>query len=125
VYRNKNRRSVPYIRRPFLKLDSQSYRLNHLLLRIPTTPRNFIFLILEGSEHYLSYIDDLTLKRGSVTITEHSVTIAFSKEVKMFEPVGYIGIDVNEKNIAVSATDRFEKKFDELGEVVEIREPLS
>src|SRR2546426_10161965 len=36
VYRNKDRKSDPYIERAFLKLDNQSYSLNHLLLRIPT-----------------------------------------------------------------------------------------
>lgn len=40
VYGNKRRKSVPYIRRAFLKLDNQSYNINHLLLRIPTTPRH-------------------------------------------------------------------------------------
>jgi putative transposase len=122
VFRNKNRKSIPYVKRPFLKLDNQSYRLDHLLLRIPNTPRNFIFLTLEGPRHHLSFVDDPTLKRGSVTITDRHVIIAFSKEVKMPDSVGYMGIDVNERNVAVSATDGFEKKFDELGEVVEIRE---
>src|SRR5438309_6469243 len=37
AYRNnKDRKSVPYIERAFLKLDNQSYSLNHLLLRIPS-----------------------------------------------------------------------------------------
>src|SRR5215831_1813596 len=44
VYKNKRRQLVPRIRTAFIKLDNQSYQLNHLLLRIPTTPRNFIFL---------------------------------------------------------------------------------
>ena len=39
VYRNnRDRRSQPYIGRAFLKLDNQSYSLNHLLLRIPNHP---------------------------------------------------------------------------------------
>src|SRR2546425_12201141 len=48
VYRNKGRKSDPYIERAFLKLDNQSYSLNHLLLRIPTTPRHFVYLTLQG-----------------------------------------------------------------------------
>jgi len=50
AYRNKNRKSIPYVNRAFLKLDNQSYHLSHLLLRIPTRPRNFIFLRLQGSK---------------------------------------------------------------------------
>jgi putative transposase len=122
VYRNKVRKSTPYIKRAFLKLDSQSYRLNHLLLRIPTTPRHFTFLTLQGSDYHLSFIDDPGLRRGSVTITNRTVSIAFSKRVPMVNPLGYIGMDVNEKNVTVSATNGYEHKFTELGEVVEIKE---
>ena len=39
AYRNKDRKSDPYIKRAFLKLDKQSYSLNHLLLRIPHHPQ--------------------------------------------------------------------------------------
>jgi putative transposase len=122
VYRNKKRRRVPYIQRAFLKLDNQSYQLNHLLLRIPTTPRNFIFLTLQGSDYHLSFVDDPSLKRGSVTITERSVCISFTKQVPVLGPLGYVGIDLNERNVTVSATDGYEHKFGELGEVVEIKE---
>jgi len=38
VCRNRKRRSDPYVEKAFLKLDNQTYALNHLLLRIPTTP---------------------------------------------------------------------------------------
>jgi putative transposase len=122
VYRNKKRRRIPYINRAFLKLDNQSYQLNHLLLRIPTTPRNFIFLTLQGSDYQLSFVDDPSLKRGSVTITERAVIITFTREVPVLGPIGYVGIDINERNITVSATNGYEHQFTELGEVVEIRE---
>jgi putative transposase len=122
VYRNKRWKSVPYIERPFLKLDNQSYQLNHMLLRIPVAPRHFIFITLRGSEYHLSFLDNANLKRGSVTITATGVSIAFSKEVELINPVGHLGVDINERNVTISATDGFEKRFDELGEVVEIRE---
>lgn len=122
VYRNKNRKRVPYIRRPFIKLDKVSYRLNHLLLRIPLTPRRFVFLTLQGSDYQLSFIDNPKLKRGAITINEQTVCIAFSQESSSFEPVGFIGIDVNEKNVTISATNGYERRFGELGEIVEIKE---
>ena len=122
VYKNPKRKATPYIRRIFLKLDSQSYQLNHLLLRIPTKPRDFIFLALQGSKHHMSYIDDDGLKRGSVTSTPDSVTIAFSKVTEPVKPDGFMGIDLNERNVTASATDGLTRRFDELGEVVEIKE---
>ena len=120
--RNGRRKAVPYFRRAFLKLDNQSYRLDHLLLRIPTTPRNYIFLLLQGSDYHLSLVDDLSLKRGSVTISVDNVIIAFSKIVAPFEPMGLMGMDVNERNATISANNGWNKRFEELGEVVEIKE---
>src|SRR5574340_1489552 len=122
AYKNRNRKADPYIERAFLKLDNQSYQLNHLLLRIPTTPRKFIFLRLEGTEYHISFIDNPAYKMGSVTITDRNVCIAFSKEAEAFQPLGFLGVDVNERNVAVSATDGWYHSFTELGEVVEIKE---
>lgn len=122
AYRNKKRKGIPYIRKAFLKLDNQTYQLNHLLLRIPTSPRHFVFLNLEGSDYHLAFIEDSSLKRGSVTITEQSVSIAFSKEATTLEPLGYMGLDSNERNATVSATNGYERKYVELGEVAEIKE---
>jgi len=119
--RNQKRRKVPVVRRAFLKLDSQSYRLNHLLLRIPSTSRQYVFLTLDGSDHSLLYVENPNLKRGSVTVTPEAVCIAFSKEVTLPDPVGYVGIDVNERNITVSATDGHERRFTELGEIVDLK----
>jgi putative transposase len=122
AYKNKKRKRVPSFTKPFLKLDNQSYQLSHMLLRIPTSPRRFTYLTLEGSDYQFSFVDNPSLKRGSVTLTERSASIAFSKEVELAVPVGYIGMDTNEKNVTISATDGFEHKFTELGEVVEIKE---
>jgi hypothetical protein len=58
AYRNKKRKCAPHIRRVFLKLDSQSYSLNHLILRVPMRPRNFVYLTLQASDHHLLIVDD-------------------------------------------------------------------
>ena len=122
VYRNKRRKLTPRIVRPFLKLDNQSYKLDHLLLRIPTTPRNFIFLILQGSQYHMSFIEDSTLKRGSIVVTERTVNIPFSKEVSEFEPRGCIGLDVNERNVTVSSSNGWTCRFSEMNEIAELKE---
>ena len=112
VYRNKDRKSDPYIERAFLKLDNQSYSLNHLLLRIPTTPRRFFYLTLKGSDYHLSFIDDPALKRGSITLTGRTVSIAFSKEIAAIETLGEVGTDVNERNVTASDTSGDSVVFD-------------
>ena len=121
VYRNKDRKSDPYIERAFLKLDNQSYSLNHLLLRIPTTPRHFVYLTLKGSDYHLSFIDDPTLKRGSITLTGRTVSIAFSKEIAETETLGEVGIDVNERNVTASDTSGATTVFD-TSNVAELKE---
>jgi putative transposase len=45
---------------------------------------------------------DESLKRGSVTITESSIVVAFSKEVSTTEPARRVGYDLNEKSIVGS-----------------------
>ncbi len=121
VYRNKHRKSNPYVKRAFLKLDNQSYSLNHLLLRIPTTPRRFVYLTLQGSDYHLSFIDDPTLKRGSITLTGSTVSIAFSKEIAEAETLGRVGIDVNERNVTASDTSGGTSVFD-TSNVAELKE---
>src|SRR2546427_4470837 len=121
VYRNKDRKSVPYIERAFLKLDNQSYSLNHLLLRIPTTPRHFVYLTLQGSNYHLSFINDPTLKRGSVTLTSRTVSIAFSKGIAETETLGEVGVDVNERNVTASDTSDVTTVFD-TSNVAELKE---
>jgi hypothetical protein len=58
AYRNVDRKATPYFKRAFLKITAQSYKLDHLILRIPTTPRHYIYLTLKASDYHLSLIDD-------------------------------------------------------------------
>ena len=97
--KNRKRKSTPRITRPFIKLDSQTYTLNHLILRIPTRPRHFIYLTLHASNYHLSFVDDPALKRGSITLTDSALAIAFTKKTAENEPRGRMGIDVNERNV--------------------------
>ena len=120
VCKNRNRKSDPYLKRPFIKLDTQTYRLNYPSLRIPTRPRQFIDLLLKGSEYHLSFFNNSSLKRGSVTLTDESTSIAFSKETAQIEPLGKIGIDLNEKNITYSDSGGNMERLD-TSEIVDIK----
>jgi putative transposase len=77
---------------------------------------------LQGSDYHLSFIDDPTLKRSSITLTGRTVSIAFSKEVGKIEPLGYVGVDVNERNVTIALAHTYTRRFDELGDVAEIKE---
>ena len=121
VYRNTHRKSIPYVRKAFLKLDRQSYVLNHLILRIPTRPRQFIYLTLQTSNYQLSFIDNPALKRGSITLNDRTVCIAFSEKIDQREPRGQVGIDVNERNITwADSTGEVHKE--NTSEVAELKE---
>lgn len=120
AYSDKRRRSHPYFKRAFLKIGSQAYRLDYLLLRIPTSPGRYIYLTLNGSSYHRLILADGNLKRGSVTINRHVVVIAFSKSVPAASPTGRLGIDVNERNVTWSDTLRHSRKED-ISEVAELR----
>jgi putative transposase len=102
--KDKKRRSAPRIRRSIVKLDSQTYRLNHLILRIPTSPRHFIYLTLHASNYHLSFVDDPGLRRGSITLTDSTLAIAFSRRKIEVKTRGRMGIDVNERNLTWADT---------------------
>ncbi len=121
IYRNKERRSRPYVRRAFLKLGSPAYILNHMVLRIPTKPRRFIYLVLQGSRYHLSFVDHPGLKRGSITLTPQGLSIAFSKEAALIETGGKIGIDLNERNVTTSDTSGRIVRYD-TSEIAELKE---
>jgi len=103
MLRNRKWRKCPYARRLFLKLDSQTYRLDYMLLRIPTTPKHFITIPLKGGDYQLSFLCNSSLKRGSITLTESTLVLAVSKTASVVEPLRKsIAYDINEKNITSS-----------------------
>jgi len=95
----------PYAKRVMIKLDNQTYQLNYMMLRIPVKPREFILIPLKGGEYQLSYLRDETLKRGSITITPNTITVAFSKTADAVKPLGKVAYDINEKNITGVSSD--------------------
>jgi len=119
--KNENRRSDPYVKRSFIKIGNQAYSLNHLILRIPVRPRHFIYLSLHSSNYHLIFLDDLSLKRGSITLTDSALAIAFSRDTSSVEPRGCIGIDVNERNVTWADSSGIVQKED-TSAVAELKE---
>ncbi len=107
-----------------MKLDNQSYTLNHLLLRIPIRPREFTYLTLQCSDYHLRFINDPTLKRGSITLGRNNLSITFSpkEEIAEIKPLGNVGIDVNARNVTTSDTLGTTTNIFDTSGVVEVKE---
>jgi putative transposase len=121
AFKNKNRKSDPYVKKHFIKLYSNSFTLNHLVLRIPTTPRRFVYLTLRASNYHLSVVDDPDLKLCSITLNESMLAVSFSRETAEIVTRGRIGIDVNERNVTWSDSSGVVVKED-TSKVAELKE---
>ena len=93
----------PHAKRLMLKMDAASYSLNYSIISLPfKRGEGRILIPLRYGEYQRSFLMDPSLKRGSVTITESSIVIAFSKETPTAEPSRRVGFDLNEKSIVGS-----------------------
>ncbi|MGA2198853.1 MAG: transposase, partial [Nitrososphaerales archaeon] len=93
----------PIAKRLMLKLDSEAYSLSYAVISLPfKTDQQRVLVPLRYGDYQRSFLTDDTLRRGSITITESSVVIAFSKEVESFQPCGLIGVDLNERSAVCS-----------------------
>ena len=105
----------PRAKKLFLKLDNQTYKLvekeDGLYLRIPTKPREFLFLRLKYGDYQEEFLKG-NYKLGSVTINLNSVILAFSKEVELKTPKRVVAIDVNEENLTCVSSDGMVKVYD-------------
>ena len=103
VKKHKRWHRRPYAKRSMLKMDAANYSLNYSILSLPFKKGEGRILIpLQYGEYQRSFLMDPSLKRGSVTITESSIVIAFSREMSVIEPSRRVGYDVNEKSIVGS-----------------------
>ena len=103
VKKHKRWHRRPFAKRLMMKLDSRSYSLNFAILSIPfksDQPR--LLIPLRYGDYQRSFLTDDGLKRGSVTITETSVVVAFSAEVQPIQVAGLVGIDLNQKSAVCS-----------------------
>ncbi|HEV2225900.1 MAG TPA: transposase [Nitrososphaerales archaeon] len=95
-----NRR--PIADRLMMKMDADNYSLNHSILSLPFKKGERLLIPVEYGAYQRSFLLDETLKRGSVTLTESTVIIAFWKDTEAIIPLTKAGIDVNEKSAALS-----------------------
>jgi IS605 OrfB family transposase len=99
VKKHKRWHRKPYAKRLLFKMDAANFSLNYSVLRLPFKKGESVLIPFKYGEYQRSFLIDETLKRGSVTMTESSIVIAFSKEAPLAEPLRKVGYDLNEKSI--------------------------
>src|SRR5438445_9984705 len=87
VKKHKRWHRKPYARRLMFKMDADNFALNYSILSIPFKKGERVLIPLRYGDYQRSFLMDRTLKRGSVTLTDSSVVIAFSKEEVITEPL--------------------------------------
>jgi len=102
VKKHKRWHRRPYAKRFIFKTDCDSYSLSYSILSLPFKKGERILIPLQYGEYQRSFLMDKTLHRGSVTMTESSIVIAFSKDNPTCKPSRKVGYDLNEKSIVGS-----------------------
>lgn len=105
-HRRWNRR--PSTTRLMLKVDAANFSITNGILRIPKEVGRPILIPLSYGDYQRAFLLDENLTRGSVTITESRIAIAFSKEIQTTEPRRSIGYDLNHNSIVGSDETRFD-----------------
>jgi putative transposase len=115
VKKHKHWHRKPYAKRLMVKMDAENISLNYSVLSLPFRKGERVLIPLQYGEHQRFFLMDTTLKRGSVTMSESSIVIAFSKETPVAEPSRRVGYDLNEKSIVGS-----DGTFHDLSEVARL-----
>jgi len=102
VKKHRHWQRKPHAKRLMFKMDASNFSLNYSILSLPFRKGERILIPLRYGEYQRSFLMDKTLKRGSVTMTESSIVIAFSKEALIVVPSRKVGYDLNEKSIVGS-----------------------
>jgi IS605 OrfB family transposase len=106
----RNHRS-PVAKRRFLKLDNQTYQLTNGTLRIPIKPRRFLTLKLKVGNYQRQFLEDPSLKHGSVTLTESKVIVAFQNvRPAMRGYASVLAYDTNELSLDGALSNELEIK---------------
>jgi len=98
-YRRYKKRKRPEVKKLFLKLDNQTYKIENGYLRIPFKPREFIYLKLRYGNYQKQFLENKTLKFGSVTVLTQDILLSVKKESNVIEPKSKVALDINERNV--------------------------
>jgi len=98
----------PNAKKLMMKMDVQNYSINNRVLSLPFKRMKHILIQLDYGNYQQSFLANRELKRGSLTITESVVIIAFSKAIAVVQPVSRVGVDLNEKSVVCSDGSRYD-----------------
>jgi len=76
----------PVAKRLMFKLDSASYSLSNDTLSLSYRKNQRIKIPIAYGDYQRSFLTDASLKRGSLTMTNVTIIISFSKESESIEP---------------------------------------
>jgi putative transposase len=102
VKKHKRWHRRPYARKLMMRMDAANFSLSYSVLSLPFKKGERVLIPLLYGEYQRSFLVDASLKRGSITMTESSIVIAFSKEAPSAEQARNIGYDLNEKSVVGS-----------------------
>ena len=89
----------PFVRKPFL-VSCYGFKINGMLLSIPTGNRNYVNVIL--NDYTTKKLSEDGIKPRSFTITPDLLSICIRKEIQEITPQNVIGIDRNLRNVTIS-----------------------
>ena len=102
VKKHKRWQRKPFAKRLMFKMDAANFSLNYSVLSFPFRKGARVLVPVRYGEYQRSFLTDKRLKRGSITVTESSIVIAFSNEATLSEPSRKVGYDLNEKSVVGS-----------------------
>lgn len=93
----------PFVQKPFL-VNCYGFKINGCLLTIPYKPWRPIHILL--NTHTQKMLSNPVLKVESFSMSQNSLGLCISKQVKTIRPENTIGIDRNLRNITVGNSDK-------------------
>src|SRR5207247_1935244 len=96
------RSSIPFLHRPMLKAENQTYRFDRTMgrLRVPIRAREYVECDLPLSDWHRNFLNDSEWDLGSLTITDRKIVIALRRETqRAYPPSAAIALDTNEDSL--------------------------
>jgi len=93
---------VPYVRRLMMKTENQAYQLDRGrgVVDLPIRAGCHVMLELEVGDCHRRYLNDHSLRLGSLTVLPDRVIVAFRKEApRPYAPESALSLDTNEQSI--------------------------
>jgi putative transposase len=102
VKRKNDNTKTPYVKRNFIILGNQAFKIIEGKLRMHIGSRSFIDIPL--NDYVLKVLSDKSVKIGELVLTDKTLSISYSKQIYLIESVDVIGIDRNLNNATTASS---------------------